>query len=128
MRNGKKCLSELNEQYVLNQDRMQRHIKRLKSTTDDLENGIESDLSKRLSMISDLSQKLAKPLAKYSEIADDEFDVRVSTSEIIAECLKTLDKSMLRGSKVFDGNLIRKEDAPVIAPPLVEPSAQAIDQ
>jgi hypothetical protein len=126
MRKGKKCMSDLNEQYVLNQDRMQKHIKRLKTTTDELENGTESDLSKRLATISDLSKKLSKPLTKYAEMSDDEFDVKVSTSEIIAECLKTLDKSMLKGSKVFDGNLIRREDTPVIASEPVQ--SEAIDQ
>ncbi len=116
MREGKKCLNELNEQYALSQDRLDRHVKRLKDQTDKLDKGIESQLSKSLKKISELGKKLSKPLTKYAEMAEDEFDVRISTSEVITNCMKTLDKKMLTGNKVFDGNVIKREDAPIVAP------------
>ena len=113
MRRGSKCIDELSNYYNKTIESSQKALDHLNDEESKLSDSVESQLVSRLEKTIKMSKKLAKPLANYASMENEQFEIRTENAKTIGECFKSLGEDYIKENKYFSKTGgYKKEDRP----------------
>lgn len=126
LRKGTKCINNLVSMYEKAKKTSSEQAQRLNKEGESYSDYIQSIFVGNLKEMAETAESLAKPLAKYTEEEDKQFNFQTRLSSLISLCTDNFDEKMLNRNNVFNKDYSIKKESNIRLMPEENP-AKAVE-